>query len=265
MVAATFFEGYLFFSGESMLPIEEETAGFCEVAASLNQKTALCLLQPDLKFLQIMMGKIERTTSDMLKPDLARTKEASDHYTAGIIHFLRSVIAYIFCDFETAADEAKTTEYILLLPYIHPGFSCLLTFHCLALLAVAPQKRGLARLRLFSAVNQSIKKLAKFSLSVPENGLHSLNLVQAEQAAVKGDQNLARCKYIISIAVATKFNDLMIHAIACERFACFLQTQGDKTGATRNFREAHSTYRNWGAMAKVQQMEDDMPELLSLE
>jgi len=58
---------------------------------------------------------------------------------------------------------------------------------------------------------------------------------------------------------------LVTCAVANERFAVFLRSQGDGTGAARRFRDAHSAYKAWGAIAKVQQLEKEMPELLSPE
>lgn len=263
MVAAMMFEGYMFFSGERMAPIEKETRCFNEKAEELQQTTALGLLRPDLKFLQILMGKVERPSRlEMLSSDLRLVVEAGDESSACVIHFLRLTLCFIFGDFEPAAVEAKATENMLQPPYIHPGFSCMLVFHCLALLAVAPCRRALARRRLLHAVKKSMSLLESFSLCVPENCLHSLNLVQAELALVNGQLNLARGKFIIAISVATSFNDLMIQAIACERYSSFLKDQGDQAGALGRIREAHSAYKSWGAMAKVRLLEVDFPSLM---
>lgn len=265
MVGAIMFEGYMFFCGEPMPPIEEETAGFCETAVSLKNETALSLLRPDLTLLRILMGKIDRLIGlEMLQSDLAFTMEANDKASSCIIHFLQLVSAYLFGDFETAASQAKLVEEVLRLPYIHPGFSCILTFHCLALLAVAPRWHGLARRRLLSKVKQSLHLLEQFALCVPENCLHSYNLVRAELAVLDKNYRLARSKFLIAIAVATKSNDMMMHAVACERFASFLRDTGDDSSVSAdNFREAKSSYVEWGATAKVQAMEREMPELLS--
>jgi hypothetical protein len=264
MIAATVFEGYMFLSGEPMPPIEEATIGFCETAVSLKNDTALSLLRPELNLLRILMGKVNRTSGlEMLQSDLAVTLKANDKASSCVIHFFLAVLAYVFGDFEMAAREATLSEEFLRPPYMYPGFSCLLTFHCLSLLAVAPRRLGGARRKLLSKVKQSLHLLEQFALRVPENCLHSSNLIRAELAVLDGKYNLARSKFMIAIGVATTSHDMMILAVARERFAFFLRDRGETSDATNNFREAKLAYNAWGATAKVQDMEEDMPELFS--
>lgn len=250
----------MFFSGETLGPIEEETAGFCETAESLKQEVALSLLRPDLKFLRILMSKIRRPCDqEMLQADLAISVEANDISHQSIIHFLQCFLAYIFCDFETAAKEATKFETILQLPYIHPGFSCLVTFHALAFLAVAPNHFGLARKKILKGARRSLRILEHFArTAVPENCLQSLNLVQAELESLNQNCNVARGKYVVAIAVAIKAKNMMMHALACERFALFLRKIGDESGALENFQEAYSAYRSWGAFAKAELLEKEI-------
>jgi hypothetical protein len=264
MIAAAVFEGYMFFSGEPMPPLEEAAVGFCETAVSLKNDTALSMLRPELNLLRTLMGKVNRHTGlEMLQSGLAVMLKANDRASSCVIHFFQAVLAYVFGDFEMAAREATLSEEFLQPPYMYPGFSCLLTFHCLTLLAVAPRRRGRARRKLLSKVKQSLHLLEQFALRIPENCLHSCNLVRAELAVLDEKFDLARSKFMIAIGVATTSNDMMIVAVACERFAFFLRDRGEASSAAKNFRKAKLAYDAWGATAKVQDMENDMPELFS--
>jgi hypothetical protein len=100
-------------------------------------------------------------------------------------------------------------------------------------------------------------------LYTPENCLGKAYLLQAELAAVMGKNREASCDYVSAISIATRFGDFMIHAIACERAARFSHGLGDETATMCYFREAHSTYMEWGAIAKVEQLEKEIPGLLS--
>jgi hypothetical protein len=55
----------------------------------------------------------------------------------------------------------------------------------------------------------------------------------------------------------------MIRAVACERTAHFFRGCSDKSAACHYFRQAHSSaYMAWGATAKVESLEKEMPDLL---
>lgn len=167
----------------------------------------------------------------------------------------------MFCDYDTAAKEAEGLEHHMKL-HLHPGFSGVLTTYCLSLLNLAHRQRsGRARRRHLLSVKANMKKLKNFSEYVPENCLHKLHFVQAELAIVNGNHDLARSKYESTISLAAEVDVSWICALASERFAYFLQDQGDEGGALCKFREAHSAYTVWGATAKAHKLEESMPKL----
>lgn len=251
-------------SGQSIERVEEKTREFYETAVMYKQELILGTMRPALKCLHILMGRIERPTGFAFEADLTRSIEAKDEAAVWIIHFMQLMLYCIFGDHPEAAREAKEMEAMLRL-HQHPGFSSILVAYCLALLASAHDYQGRARRQLLSKVKRSMKKLEQFSSYIPENSLHKLSLVQAELAVFNGDCGRARGKYMVAISLSSELDDLAMHAVACERFAIFLKSQGDGTGSVRRFREAKEAYKRWGAIAKVEQMEKEMPELLSQE
>ena len=256
--------GYMLLSGQSIERVEEKTTEFYDTALLYKQETTLGTMRPALKCLHILMGKVERPTGFAFSQDLARSEEAKDEAAIWIIHFMQLMLSYIFGDYNTAAREAKAMEAMLRL-HLHPGFSSLLVAYCLSLLAIANDCHGRARRQLLTKVGRCMKKLEQFSSYIPENSLHKLSLVQAELAVVNGDLGQARGKYLVAISLASELDDLAMRAVACERFAVFIKSQGDGTSALHRFREAHEAYKRWGAIAKVKQMDKEMPELLSEE
>lgn len=257
--------GYMLLSGQALVSVEEKTKEFYDTAVIYKQEFTLGTMRPALKCLHILMGKLELPTGFAFEADLARSTEAKDEAAEWIMHFMQLMLSYIFGDFETAAHEANAMEAMFHL-HLHPGFSSLLVAYCMALLAVANQRPERARKELLSKVKRNVKKLEQFSVYIPENSLHKLSLVQAELAVVSGDYGVARGKFLAAISLSTELDDLAMRALACERFAVFLQrSDRDGTGTARRFREAHGAYREWGATAKVEQMETEMPELLSKE
>lgn len=265
LVDANMCFGYMMLSGQSLESVEEKTREFYETAVTYKQEFTLGTMRPALKCLNILMGKLERPTGFAFESDLARATEAKDEAAVWIIHFMQLMLSYLFGDYESAAQEADYMEAMLKL-HLHPGFSSIIVAYCLAYLAVANRRRGRDRRQLLSKANGGMKTLEKFSKYIPENSLHKLSLVEAELAVVNGDNAIARGKYLIAISVSAELDDQAMRAVACERFAIFLQSnERDGTTTARRFREAHEAYKRWGASAKVEQMEKEMPELLSPE
>ena len=250
-------------SGDAIPQIEEEVTSLIDAAVARRQEHVLHMCRPVLRFIQILMGKKEGMPDDESDPTSAM--DAQDDMGVDFFHFGQTLTAYIFNDYNAAAKEAREIKHAVLSLYGHPSMSCLLTFRSLALLAVCNQYRGRARRNILSTVAKTIKQLEQFCLYTPENCLAKTNLLQAELAAVTGKDGLARCKYMGAIAVAAEVDDLMLRAIAYERVARFLQQRGDESDANRYFRNAHSAYQDWGATAKVKQMQKEMPDLLSLD
>lgn len=251
----------MLFSGDLIVSVEEKMREYYKTAVAYKQDTALLMIRPLLRFLHIMMNELEVPQGIAFPGDLARAKDGNDEFAAWAIHFLQVLLAYIFGDYEVAANEAREIQGHLRV-HLHPGFSGVLTLHCLALLAVARGRHGLARRRLLTEVKRSMKKLEQFSLYVPDNCMHKLNFVEAELAVVNRNYGLARSKYSDTISLASEINVSWIQALASERFALFLQGQGDDDGAAVRFRDSHEAYQKWGAVAKVEQLEKQMPNLL---
>lgn len=254
-------------SGQSLLRFEQEAIGFFETAESKKQESGMLFLRPSLQFVRKMMGKTANPhilMGDIFRQeDLTRIEEAHDELFLAVVHFIQMLLAYIFSDFETAAKEAESLEQVLYSQLIHPGFSSFLAYYSVALLTITNLHHVCARRRLISKARRSLKKLKQFSNCIAENALDKVFLVEAELAAVMGNYTAARDKYMIAIALAGEFGDLLLRAIACERAASFLRDRGDDESSSYYFREAHSAYTRWGGIAKVEQLKKEMPELFS--
>jgi hypothetical protein len=254
--------GYMLFSGASTVEaVEEKMREYYKTAIRFKQDTALATIRPCLKFLGILMGKDNVPILTAFKEDLKLANAAKDEFASWAIHFFQLLLAFIFNEYDTAADEANALEHYMKL-HLHPGFSGVLTSFCLSRLTEARQKRGLARRRLLSSVKTNMKKLKNFSECVPENCLHKLHFVQAELAIVNGDNDLAKRKYESTFTLASEVDVPWMRALASERFGIFLQDQGDEPGAICKFRKAYTAYHEWGATAKAHQLERRVPTIL---
>jgi signal transduction histidine kinase len=93
------------------------------------------------------------------------------------------------------------------------------------------------------------------------NFLHKKWLIEAEQARILGDDKAAMNLYDQAIASAKAHEYLNNEALANELAAKFWLTQDKPRFAALYLREAHYAYQRWGAVAKVQQLEELYPEL----
>jgi hypothetical protein len=64
---------------------------------------------------------------------------------------------------------------------------------------------SLARKNILAIARQGAKQLKKLSSHAPENCLAKTYLLEAELAAVKGNNRLAKCKYMSAIGVAAEY------------------------------------------------------------
>ncbi|MBU3916710.1 GAF domain-containing protein, partial [bacterium] len=135
---------------------------------------------------------------------------------------------------------------------------------------------ALAYLRLYSSASNADKTNYLQQVEVVERQLntwakkcranfrHKYLLIRAEKARVKGEDIRALQLYNQAIASARKNGFISNQAIANELAAKFCISKKIDDIAATFLKEAFYLYRFWGADAKVQEIEDKYPHLLSL-
>jgi transcriptional regulator with GAF, ATPase, and Fis domain len=93
--------------------------------------------------------------------------------------------------------------------------------------------------------------------------LHKWYLVEAERARVLQDEGEARVAYDKAIELAYQHDALQDAALANELAAGFYHALGKNHVARLYFREAAASYLKWGAVAKVQQLEERYAQYLA--
>lgn len=247
--------------------MEETITAFFQCGAFQKQETSLLFNKTSLQ----LVHNLTRRSKDPLKLSgdivndeaeiLLRAAEAQDNLTPGFLHFFSLTLAYVFNEYEIAAAKAHDMKHIFEPPYLHPSMSCPFTFHALALLAVCNNRPRWVRRKIYANARHTIKTLKRFSGYTSENCLGKVYLLQAEVAAATSKLDAARCMYMSATGVLAEVGDKMMHAIACERAAQFFQARGIELAATRYARKAHVGYAEWGATAKVLDLEKKMPWL----
>ncbi len=113
-----------------------------------------------------------------------------------------------------------------------------------------------------SALAKSIKKMKHWAKNAPENFLHKLYLLQAEQARLKNQINQARDYYDLSINAANENGYIQEEALAYELAGKFHKKRANNILASFYLRNAYQAYRDWGAKAKLSQLAEQYPNEL---
>jgi len=169
--------------------------------------------------------------------------------------YVAQVFLYlIFSDYEAAAELAiEKGDYY---QKIRPGIIVILgeTFNrAIALYAAARQTRSK---KFKKAASKLRKRIVGWQKAGNPNVKHFVLCLDAESAALNKKHEQAKSKYVEAINVVSEGGYLQYEALFNERYADYLSqhvTLADEAEKRRS--KAIQTYREWGAHAKVAQMQ----------
>ena len=111
-------------------------------------------------------------------------------------------------------------------------------------------------------VEPKLKELKRLSTFKSGNYLHKVYLIEAEIAKCRGDFEKATLLYDLSIEDALKEEFIHHAAIAAERAFEYYRSKDRKNLAKIYFKQSLQYYKDWGAMAKVRQLEKQNPSFV---
>jgi len=114
-----------------------------------------------------------------------------------------------------------------------------------------------------SQVDDNQAKLKHWAQYAPMNYQHKVALVEAERHRVQGKPYAAMELYDQAIAGAKEHGFVQEEALANELAAKFYLARGRKQIAAGYLKEAYYGYSRWEAVAKVAQLENTYPQILS--
>ncbi|MEX3943323.1 AAA family ATPase [Paraburkholderia sp. BR10937] len=170
-------------------------------------------------------------------------------------------IRYLYLDYAVALHADERAERAA---WASPAFLEMAEFvfyGALLRFTLSRKSSGDERNRHLTIARKRLALLAKWSSESPENFLSRERLVRAELARTIGDVTSAQSLYEEAIALAEKTSQLQIQGLAKELAARFCIDMRWQSAAQGYLRQAWSTYKLWGADAKVVQLEEEFPEL----
>ncbi len=194
---------------------------------------------------------------------LAFHEQANDTTSLFVLNVLQLVLAYTFQEYGLAlvyADAAaqyrsgSTVSLMVILFNTYQSLACLAAIST----ASAVEKRA-----LWQQVTANQKMLRRWAMHAPMNCLHRIYLVEAECQWLRGQIRRATGSYDRAIALAHQHGYTQDAALAKERAALFHIAQGQANTASSYLQDAYLTYRQWGALAKVVDLEQRYPQMLT--
>ncbi len=184
--------------------------------------------------------------------------EANDNMGLGFIFTNKLWLAYLFGHYEACQTlivelekyEISTTGF-----YIHAGGQF---YKALALLT-----RSDINHEVSEKIAQVLENLNFWASTAPMNFQHKVDLIEAERARIEGSHWEAVKRYEKAIQGAKDNEFLQEEALANERFALFWLEQGNETIAKTYLKESLYCYQQWGALAKVKDLEAKYPQSLT--
>jgi ATP/maltotriose-dependent transcriptional regulator MalT len=105
------------------------------------------------------------------------------------------------------------------------------------------------------------EQLRLWATTCPGGYFHLSVLVRAEIARIEGRFDEAVAMYERAILAARDCDALHVEALAHERASAAFWTRGLTVAAELHLREARRVYVRWGALAKVEQLDRQWPDL----
>ena len=183
-----------------------------------------------------------------------------NHHVLSFYESVMITLCYLFGEHREAIrhlDKALEIRYSLNPHYLYTKISFYGGLSCVAGLAAAENDDD--KESLSKKLAQFEKELSKWADGAPMNYRHQYHLLMAEQTRVANEHWKAVEFYEKAINGAKKNRFIHDEALANELCGRFWEERGNDKISEVYLREARALYRQWGANAKVRQLEDRYP------
>ena len=263
--SASVFSNHVLFNINQLKLAEQEMNLFSQSLQNLKQERNVNFINLTRQVALNFMGKAdnpcwivgESYNEDELLP---LEIEIGDRNKLLQIYTHKLLLNYYFENYQIALNHSKIAE-----PYIDGGQGTITVptyylYDALCKLALYPtlnpkQKQSIVK------IQQQFKLWSQFA---PMNFANKFYLIEAEKHRNLNQVQQAIDCYEKSIDLAQKHNILSEEALAYELAAKFYLFQNKERLARNYMQEAHYCYAKWGALAKVKHLEQNYPQLLTL-
>lgn len=188
--------------------------------------------------------------------------KANDYVSRGAFTTDKAIISYMFGKDKEALGYALELEKfkgrligLIYLPLVS-------FYSSLIFLSYIPSLRWQKRKRYLRKVAGNQLAMRKWADHAPCNHLHKWCLVEAERYRVMGKDRMAILYFEKAIEAARENEYIIEEALANELAGRYYYLSGSSRAAKEYIGEATSLYKKWGALAKVDYLNEKYPELV---
>ena len=260
---------HAYLSGRPLEPLEAETKAFSDSFEQYKQETNANYNEVYHQGMLNFMGKsddplILTGTAYDEEQMVRQNHDRNDQTGTFFIHFNKLILCYHFMQYDEAKYHATESRKLLdavLAKFEIPNHHY---YEALTLLALYSKSSPNEKRRIMRRVRNTLRKLRKWSVTAPENYQHKYHLVNAERLRVLGKaNNKAGLEYDRAIEGASNNRYLHEEGLSYELAGRHYMAMNSDRLAHFNFQAAYAAYQQWGAVAKLNLLEQHYPEFVS--
>ncbi|HLO86885.1 MAG TPA: AAA family ATPase [Nostocaceae cyanobacterium] len=263
---------YWFFSGQNLESVKQRSYKYLKIVQNLKLVVGVINVNINIQTISNLqksspLQKYSLSENILVGEAFNETETLNElnknNFCLAILNANKSLLNYLFGKYQESIKAAELTEEI---HQNFPGFHIYpfsKFYHSLALLALCNNCSLSERNHYIKKVDINQKKMKKWADHSPCNYKHKYDLVAAEKARILGKNWQAVELYSQAIRGAKENGYLQEEAIGNELAAKFYLARGQEEIAQNYLINAYYCYHNWGAKAKVEDLENSYPHLLS--
>ncbi|MEG4866838.1 MULTISPECIES: trifunctional serine/threonine-protein kinase/ATP-binding protein/sensor histidine kinase [unclassified Microcoleus] len=194
---------------------------------------------------------------------LSILKSTNNKTILASVYLSKFILLYLFKDYLGTVEVAKLAEECQESISGQVNIAQHNFYYSLALLAHYPTTTKTEQKQYLKKVASHQKQMKNWAHHAPMNFQHKYELVEAEKARVLRQNETAITYYERAINGAKENGYIQEEALANERAAEFYLALGREKVAKTYMTEAYYCYIRWGAVAKVRDLEETYPHLIS--
>ncbi|MCC5632867.1 EAL domain-containing protein [Nostoc sphaeroides CHAB 2801] len=267
---AAFYSAALFYTGENLESVSKKLNQRLELLNSLKNQVCIDFAKIWRQLVANLVGdsthKLQLVSDRFHETEVLNTLIAADNQTAlSALYLAKTNLLYLYREYAQAIENAAIAERYLGSVMGTINVSEHSFYYMLALLGQYPNATIEEQHEYLQIVELRQQQMEKLANAAPMNFLHKYELVEAEKAKVLGQHDQAIDYYDRAIQNAREHGYFQEEALAAELAAEFYFLRKRERLAKDYLTDAYYGYLRWGAIAKVQDLVERHPQILSRE